>query len=90
MNNIFWCFATGANSCLRPQNSTASIQTCGTATEQITFFFFVPKTPRKRPPRGVKLTNENFGFRRFPYAGVVPLVKKFTARAGMVAWSNQA
>ena len=53
-------------------------------------FFFVPKTPRKRPPRGVKLTNENSGFRRFPYAGVVPLVKKFTARAGMVAWSDQA
>ena len=40
-------------------------------------FFFVP---RKRPPRGIKLVNENVGFKRFPDPGAIPLVEKFTNR----------
>ena len=60
--NIFLHYFTRTSTYLRAQHRTAGLWACEPATKNTDVFFVFLKEARKRPPRGVRLANENLAF----------------------------
>ena len=85
MQNNYLSNSSGASKSPNPQHNTTNTFMSAPATKHTRVFSFYFQAPRKLPPRGVRLTNGNFIFKRFLAPGTIPLVEKFTSRDVMAA-----
>ena len=85
MESNYLSHSAGASRFPSPKHNTRTTYMSAPATKHTRVFSFFFQTTRKRPPRGVRLTNEDFNFKRFLVPGIIPLVEKFTPRDVMAA-----
>ena len=85
MQNKYLSCSEGASRFPIPQHNTTTTFISAPATKHTRVFSFFFQSPRKSAPRGVRLTNKNFSFKRFRIPGAIPLVEKFTPRDVMAA-----